>query len=295
MSYLSEEIASQPDCWRQAAQLAARSGAELPMPGERIAVVGCGTSWFMAAAYANLRERAGQGHSDAFAASEFPTGRNYDRLVAITRSGTTTELNRLLAAVQGSLHSTVLTASAGTPVAALADQVIELGFADERSVVQTRFATSALGVLRAHLGTDLAPLASAGELAVHQQLDDSWADAEQITFLGAGWAAEIAREAALKLREAAQFWTESYPSMEYRHGPISIAGPGRLVWHFGPAEPRLAAQIRATGAGFHDSAEDPMVELILVQRLAAVLAGRRGLDPDRPRQLTRSVVLDAAS
>ena len=30
----------------------------LPRPGESVAVIGCGTSWFMAAAYAGLREAA---------------------------------------------------------------------------------------------------------------------------------------------------------------------------------------------------------------------------------------------
>src|SRR3712207_7559300 len=46
------------------------------------------------------------------------------------------------------------------------------------------------------------------------------------TFLGRGWTIGLANEAALKLRESAQAWTESYPAMEYRHGPISITAPG---------------------------------------------------------------------
>src|SRR5690349_5792717 len=92
MAYVDEEIASQPDCWRRAIALAAASADALPRPGERIAAVGCGTSWFMAMAYAGLREAAGQGEADAFAGSEFPIGRHYDRVVAITRSGTTTEI-----------------------------------------------------------------------------------------------------------------------------------------------------------------------------------------------------------
>ena len=37
------------------------------------------------------------------------------------------------------------------------------------------------------------------------------------------------QEAALKLREASIGWTEAYPTMEYRHGPSSIAAPGRVV------------------------------------------------------------------
>ncbi len=51
----------------------------------------------------------------------------------------------------------------------------------------------------------------------------------RIVFLGAGWTVGLASEAALKLREAAGAWTESYPAMEYRHGPISAAS-SRARW-----------------------------------------------------------------
>src|SRR4051812_5638704 len=168
MSYVEVEIASQPECWRKAAELAGSPG--LPRPGERVAVVGCGTSWFMAKAYAVLREQSGQGETDAFQASEFPTGRRYDRVVAITRSGTTTEIIELLDALNGRTPTTVLTADPLQPAAALATDAVVLDFADEQSVVQTRFATSTLALLRAHLGEDVDPLACDAEVAVRLPL-----------------------------------------------------------------------------------------------------------------------------
>ncbi len=58
--------------------------------------MGCGTSWFVAQSYAWLREAGGQGRTDAFAASEAFVDRDYDAIVAITRSGTTTEVLELL-------------------------------------------------------------------------------------------------------------------------------------------------------------------------------------------------------
>ena len=70
------------------------------------------------------------------------------------------------------------------------------------------------------------------------------ADAEQVTFLGRGWTIGLAEEAALKLRESAQLWTEAYPAMEYRHGPISIAAPGRVVWALGEVPDRLGRKSR---------------------------------------------------
>ena len=96
-SYVGREIARQPQAWAQARDLLDEVGGVLPAPGERVAVIGCGTSWFMAAAYASLREAAGAGETDAFAASQLPVDRSYDRVVAISRSGTTTEVLRAIA------------------------------------------------------------------------------------------------------------------------------------------------------------------------------------------------------
>ena len=293
-SHVSTEIASQPDCWRRAARLTPGAAA-LPQPGERVAVVGCGTSWFIAMAYAARREQLGQGETDAFAASEMPKGRRYDRIVAITRSGTTTEVLDLLHRVreEGTTRATALTAVVGTPVSAVADEVVDLGFADEQSVVQTRFATTALGLLRAHLGDDVAAAAADAERALEEPLDPL-TDSTQVTFLGRGWTIGLAHEAALKTREAAQFWAEAHPAMDYRHGPIAIAEPGRLVWVFGAAPEGLEQDVAATGARLVTSALDPMAHLVVAQRFAVALAQARGLDPDHPRHLTRSVVLPGA-
>lgn len=304
MTHVKAELASQPDCWRRAAQLARADG--LPAAGERTAVVGCGTSWFMAKAYAVLREQAGLGETDAFQASEFPAGRPYDRIVAITRSGTTTEVLDLLAAAKA--PTTVITAQGGNPASNAAAETIALPFADERSVVQTRFATSALALLRAHLGADIETIAADAEVAVRLPLPLHPALVEQVTFLGRGWTVGLADEAALKCREAARFWAESYPAMDYRHGPIAVAGPRRVVWAFGEIPAGLCEQVEATGAAFVHSRYnggyaalgqwtggreplDPMADLIVAQRFAVLLATSQGLDPDAPRHLTRSIVL----
>jgi len=288
MAYVDAEIASQPSAWQQAAALAPPVAAALPRPGERVAVVGCGTSWFIAMAYAVLREHAGQGETDAYAASEFPR-RRYDRVVAITRSGTTTEVLGLLRDLGAGIATTAITP--GSPVAGLATDTVPMPFADERSVVQTRFATSALALLRTHLGEDLSGVVADASAALDTALPLEPARTEQVTFLGRGWTVGLAYEAALKCRESAAYWAEAYPAMDYRHGPISVAAPGRAVWAFGEVPPGLAAQVEATGAGFVHGTGDPMAGLILAQRFAVALARHRGLDPDAPRHLTRSVIL----
>ncbi|MDI5963720.1 SIS domain-containing protein [Streptantibioticus silvisoli] len=297
-SRTAAEIASQPALWLRAERLAPGL-AGLPAPGERVAVTGCGTSWFMAQAYAALREGAGLGETDAHAASQFPRGRSYDRVIALTRSGTTTEVLELLGALRGSVPTTALTADPSTPVMTAADEVVVLDFADEESVVQTRFATTALVLLRAALAAR-GPLPGVGSVAdavrdcaaaLARPLPRAALDADQLTFLGGGWAYGLAQEAALKMREAACSWTESYPAMEYRHGPIAITAPGRVAWMFGPAPAGLAEDVARVGGTFLDSQLDPLAELVRAQRVAVARAEAAGFDPDTPRNLTRSVVL----
>jgi fructoselysine-6-P-deglycase FrlB-like protein len=287
MTFVEDEIASQPDCWLAATEQARET--PLPAAGERVAAVGCGTSWFIAQCYAVLRERAGLGETDAFAASEAPIGRGYDRIVAITRSGTTTEVLDVLRRAQAPTIAVI--ADAGTPAAEAATDVVTLSFADERSVVQTRFATTTLALLRAHLGEDLSAAIADGRTAVASELPEGALQRSQFTFLGRGWTVGLANEAALKFREASLSWSESYPAMEYRHGPISIADGRSLVWMLGQAPDRLRDEVVGTGAIWADSRLDPMAELIRAQRAAVALGRARGLDPDKPRNLTRSVIL----
>jgi len=288
-SFVAAELASQPEMWRTAAQRATDFASVLPKPGERVAVVGCGTSWFIAMSYAVLRERAGEGVTDAFAGSEYPLDRNYDRVVAISRSGTTTEIIDLLNALNGS-NTVLITAVPSSPATDFATATVTLPYADEQSVVQTRFATTTLALLRSLLGHDIEALAVEAEMALHAPIDELL-DAEQVTFIGTGPAVGLSYEAALKTREAAQFWAESYPAMDYRHGPIAIAQPGRLVWVLGVAPDGIAEDVARTGATFVHHQLDPLAGLVVAQRFAIALAARRGLDPDHPRALARSVIL----
>lgn len=289
--HLAAEIATQPDDWLRVAARVGDVADALPRPGERVAVIGCGTSLYMAQSYAVLREQAGHGVTDAYPASEHALHRGYDRVLAISRSGTTTEVLEVLRALPPGPAVTVVTADGSAPIVELAQRVVLLDDVDERSVVQTRFATSTLALLRAHLGTDLGPIAEQARAAATAEPAAVLRAAEQVSFLGRGWTIGLANEAALKLRESAQLWTESYPAMEYRHGPISIAAPGRVTWAFGDVPDGLAEQVLGTGAHFEHAAVDPLADLVRVHRLCLAAAAARGLDPDHPRHLSRSIIL----
>src|SRR3954468_12829899 len=116
MNVTSEEIASQPAVWERGLALAATARTELAAPGERMLVLGCGTSWFVAQCIAELRESAGLGETDAICASEDVPRRRYDRGVAVTRSGTSTEVLDALRTVPADARRVAITAVAGQPV-----------------------------------------------------------------------------------------------------------------------------------------------------------------------------------
>lgn len=282
-------MSSQPTCWRRAAAMAAQ--VPFPAPGARVAVIGCGTSLYVAQAMASWREAAGQGETDAFSASEAPLARRYDVVVAVTRSGTTTEVLRVLATVAPRASVIAITARADSPAVAAATQAIVLDFADEQAVVQTRFATTALALWRARLGHDVGSLAGLADASLVAALPLNLRKHEQFVFLGHGPGVGLANEASLKFREAALAWSESYPAMEFRHGPISVISDRTLVWALNALPPGLADEVAATGATVDATSVDEMVELVRIQRAAIDLARSRGLDPNRPRRLTHSVVL----
>ncbi|MDQ6608132.1 MAG: SIS domain-containing protein, partial [Actinomycetota bacterium] len=261
MNAIEREIESQPETWRQAAARARDAAGDLPARGDRLAVIGCGTSLFVAQALAVLREAAGHGEADAFPASEMPSGRGYDAVLAVSRSGTTTEVLRALQRLPDGVSTLAICAVADTPIERLVGHRVTLEFADEEAIVQTRFPTAVLALVRAHLGDGVdgvEAVARAGEDALAAALPEHLVEFERFVFLASGWGVGVAHEAGLKLREAAGVWSESYPAMEFRHGPVSATSSSTLVWALGPVDPDvLDAAVRA-GATVVDHGRDPM-------------------------------------
>jgi len=288
-THLEDEICAQPVSWATA--IARAADAKLPAPGERVAVIGCGSSLNVARAYARLREAAGRGVTDAYPASEVTGTRSYDHMVFISRTGTTSEVLAALRAAPAGVITTSITADPDAPLAQETDNVVLLDFADERAVVSSQFISAAIVTVRAHLGEDVSALPEAARAALARPLPAGLDERREFTFLGTGWAAFVADEAALKLREASQSWAESYPALEFRHGPISVADASTVVWGIGDIPASLAEDSARTGATVIAEGGDPLVSLIGAQRLAVALAARKGINPDHPRSLSRSVIL----
>lgn len=244
--------------------------------------------------------------------------------VAISQSGETADVVSTLDALQGAGAFTVaLTAWPESPLAATADLVIDLRTGPERAVPATKtFVASlaALALMAEILGTVPWAPEGWGQMigAVDEVLDDP-APAERaaarlgpndaVACVGRGLLKPIAREASLKLQEAALVHADAFSTIGFHHGPIATAGPDRPVVGFAEAGPggddtrRLLRRVRLWGSQTVLVDQSPDADLPLplgvpsgllplpaaarAQQLALAVALRRGLDPDEPRGLTK--------
>ncbi|WP_324716787.1 SIS domain-containing protein [Carboxydochorda subterranea] len=300
MTFTEAEIASQPSAWRKTLESVSRWEPvfrELFGTG-RVALVGAGSSYYVATAAAEYARESLGVAARAVAASVYRPNPG-EAVLFISRSGTTTEvLEAAQAADRAAIRPRVsVTCDPGNPLATRVDHSILLEWVREQSVVQTSSATSALLLLRAAVDR-LAGRPLPGELPdLLERVMTSPLPAEgvdHLVVLGSGWRFGVACEAALKAQEMALLWTERYVPLEYRHGPMSCAGPSTLVVILDPSDERMAALARdigALGARVVQAEHDPMVELVRLQRLAYAISLRKGLDPDHPRHLRRSIEL----
>lgn len=346
MALTLQEILRQPDSWEQAIAAVARQEADLTALVQEtrpdlFVFTGCGTSYYLAIAAAGFFQEITGLPARAVPASELlfsrpthiPAGQKA-ALVAFSRSGETTEtvvaLRRHKEAGQG--PTVGITCRAACSMNGIGDMTFALPAADDKSVVMTSSFTTML------MTSLLAAAGLAGDRAVtaclqglpallREQLDAQMflgrtlggnRAYERFVFLGMGPLFGIASEAMLKLKEMTQVPCETYSPLEFRHGPISIVGPGTLAVlcagnRGGQHELRVLADIQklggqalvlsgAAGEGTADvaySAGDQLPDyarallcMPLLQLTAYFRAMTLGRDPDRPQHLTQVVMLD---
>lgn len=299
MTHTEQEILNQPELWKKALEQSSEVAGRLKDRARAgVALVGAGSSYYVGIAAARYFNALGVAPARAVPASEFAP-RAGELVICISRSGTTTEILEVVSAAKAAGNVTVaLTAEPESPLAQEAHELISLAYVREASVVQTGSATTAMLLLRAaadRLAGHTPPVHLPEELRRSLEADvEPLFQHDHVVVLGSGWRLGVACEAALKLQEMAQLWTERYVPLEYRHGPISCAGPRTHVEILDPWNERigaLAADIEQVGARVRVASADPLVELVRLQRVALKTALLRGLNPDKPRHLTRSVVL----
>ncbi|MGB2626367.1 MAG: SIS domain-containing protein [Candidatus Acidiferrum sp.] len=342
------EILSQPQVWAETEKHLASSGilkrlTDTFSPRSPWLFVGCGSSYYLSRLIAAIWTKYQYIPATAVAASELlfapeetlrRTGA--EQIVLMSRSGETTEVLRAAELLQS--HKTVQTlAVTCNPVSVLeklCTHSFKLTWADEKSVVMTRSFTAILLSFQRlalefvgdnHFSSGLDTLPQRGQLwmKAHAKRIQDFATKRRFddyVFLGQGVHYWLAQEAALKVTELSSSYTQFYHSLEFRHGPRSIAGPKTLITFFmsdvaAEAETKLCAELKGLGAATcvivnHATPElrkhaDLLIELALdgpefaryaVTAIPAHLLGtsiglRKGLNPDAPKNLTRAVVL----
>lgn len=338
-----QEIGEQADAWTAAIRIFEGRSAEVRQffqkhSPDEVIFTGCGSSYYLSLTAAVVFQQTTEVRAKAVPASEilqFPGGvfvkGSRPVLVASSRSGTTTETLRAVEVVQRrGIPALSLTCAPRSPLARHADLSLDSPKGGEQSVVMTKSFSSLLllGLLLADsCGSDpvlhraLRRLPALGRRVVKVALNltrEVGAGASSFIFLGAGPMHGIAREAMLKMTEMAQRPAVAYHPLEFRHGPIAVAGPGTVAVLLGSRsgarlEAGLVRDLRRYGAmvfhlrdewkalaeadvdvtldaGFPDEARC-LLYLPFVQGLAYHRSVGAGLNPDRPRHLTSVVRL----
>jgi len=347
-SHTLAEILSQPLIWNETGRQLRESGALDRLaatfsPRSPWLFVGCGSSYYLSRLIAALWTRhfyipaTGIPASELLFAPEETLRRiGAEQIVLMSRSGETTEVLRAAELLQA--HKTVqtlgVTCNPQSQLEALCTHTFKLPWADEKSTVMTRSFTAILLAFQRlglqfvgdhMLSSALDQLPQRGQAWLHghaRKIQEFAAKHkfDAYVFLGQGAHYWLAQEAGLKVTEMSASYAQVYHSMEFRHGPRSIAGPNTLITLFvseaaAEAETVLARELKELGAAICVVANratpdlrncsDLLIELELdvpefaryaVSAIPAHLLGtavglRKGLNPDAPKNLTRAVVL----
>ena len=333
------EIASQPEAWAAALTVLQAHQSDIVSVWQtghydHVIFTGCGSPHYLALAAAALFQELSGQPARALPASELwlsprsAYARNGKTLlVAISRSGETTELVRACEAFKQADRGDVVTVSCypDRPLTKLGVLNLVLPAGQEESLAQTRafstlyLATVALAAWWSEARSvidELKRLPEAGRRVLdryHTLAESIGADLQYDRFymLGSGPRYGLACELNLKMKEMSLTHSEPFHFMEFRHGPMSMVTPTTaivgLVSEANRAhELRVLDEMRARGArilsigeagvdvefqsGLSEAARN-ILYLPIGQIIGCERALAKGLDPDRPHGLTAVVKL----
>lgn len=201
-----------------------------------------------------------------------------------------------------------------SPLAETAEQVIEIRAGAERAIAATKSYTAELLAIYLLLGggaADALPAAVEATLDMASNAIEAAQEmrhTDRLLFTARGLSYPTAREAALKVMETSYLTALAFSGADLLHGPlavvdstlpvVAVAGAGPTTESMAAVIARLekrGARVLQVGPGRDlDIASAnlepdlaPIVEILPLQRLALELARARGIDPDRPRALSK--------
>jgi glucosamine--fructose-6-phosphate aminotransferase (isomerizing) len=333
------EILSQPEAWAAALTVLREEAPAIRdffRSGhfDSILLTGCGSTYYLALSAAAVAQELLGLSARGLPASEIwlNTGSAYASngetlLVAVSRSGETTETLRACEAFRAREHGDVLTLSCypGRALTQLGALNLVFPSGQEESVAQTRafstlylaaVALAALWANRDDLLDELSrlpalcqSLISNSQILSHSLGKDSGLD--RFYFLGSGPRYGLACELSLKMKEMSLSHSEPFHFMEFRHGPKSMVTPSTLIVGLVSESNRehelavlddmraMGARILALderngdvafGSGLSEIARN-ILYLPFGQLFAFERALSKNLNPDKPENLDPFVVL----
>jgi glucosamine--fructose-6-phosphate aminotransferase (isomerizing) len=339
------EILNQPEVWqrciRDVSNLDLGAMLEKYDPRETPWVfVGCGTSYYLAQAAAASFTQLLQSPASAVPASEillqarlvFPVADKTCFPVLISRSGHTSEVLQVAEYLKARGIEFLAVTCDGRELQHTTNYVLKLDVVEESTVMTSSFTTMLLALqhIAARVAGDEAFIEALSSLPKYlRPLLDTFApkveefaknDFQNISVLGQGALYGIASESALKVMESSSTYAQFFHTLEFRHGPQSIVGPGTLVGAMLSesgldSEMPVLLEMKALGAKTFAvvneapaklrNSVDLLIELKLpvpeLARLAVyVVWGQllgsyrgleKGMDPDNPRHLRRVVTI----
>ena len=318
MNATEQTILEQFDYWHKALTLDLETAKLEPGP---VAVIGCGTSFYLAQSIA-----AALNLSNHYGAIAVPAGEWHLRrkdyipdvkvqVLALSRSGSTTEtINAAKASLETGERVIGITCEPNSELAKVSTHCIYAPTHPLEDIVMTTSASLMLLVGLALAGTKITTqgIQAAKKLLeqTKNQLDVLVQGKKHFVYLGGGALYGIASEGALKLMEMSLSFSQAYHPLEYRHGPISLIDEQSLVvMLYSPKtleqETKLVTELREKGAsviGFGGAGNlsfeleaNPLlrglVVLPILQWLGERVAQSKGLNTREPRHLTKVVVL----
>ena len=348
--YMLKEIHEQPAVMRRIVQ----HYQEQPISEEllkaldesdRLYIIACGTSYHAGRVGAKMMQTWANKPVEVHIASEFgyhfPVLSERPFFIFISQSGETADSRQVLVEVKKQGYPTLtLTNVAGSTLARESDNVLLLEAGPEIAVASTKAYTAQLAVLailsqqfgcylnnkaaqQVDIFHELGLVAQQMESVMDEQdhlevlSDKVLSQTRNAFYLGRYIDEDVAREAALKLKEISYIQAESFAAGELKHGPIALIEEGTPViglisdevtahhmrGNLKEVESRGALTVTIAMENVATAHDDivikkthpllaPLVMVIPCQLLAYFATLQRGLDVDKPRNLAKSVTVE---
>lgn len=303
---------------------------EMIEEAEEIYVTGCGTSGIVSSLGAKYLRSSGvdciseMSHELEYRTSEIGED---DLVIAVSQSGETADLLSTLKQTDAEVLAVVNVV--GSTLARNSDHCLYVNAGPEIAVASTKATTAQITVFdllskaidnRLEEGRNqlIETAESIGSLIDSnmdkvEELSNYFMDKDQAYFIGRNKGYDVARESCLKFKEVTYTHSEAFPGGEFKHGNLALVEEGTPLVSFlkTPGYEDIVSntiEARSRGADIigvgkqnqHDfenfleipeNGNQEIYEIILFQLISYKTSVKKGVNPDKPRNLAKSVTV----